>query len=1337
MPCFSLDDVRDSFTADVSAFIGRIERAAEEALTIETLKPAALWGQGRPAFGAMSNVGHAIVGTTSLVGTESLHGTARVLEELADVGEAALAEMEQAAERARAIAELCVQGAAQMRQMLALELEHRGMDAMWLATEWLARAEELRQRVAVAAGPAPSASDPPRPAEAEDGAATQVAGAAELFDFGDVPPAPVVAGDAIAEPAGDQDVEIEEVAADEGRASTVHRIDSVAFNFEGKPDDGFADELKAIFRQEGLETLRTLDAQLKQLYAQPDSLATVGNIERLFHTLKGAAATVGLEEVSRAAAKLQQRIEGVLEKGIQVTPAYLDVLVRDTNAMLVRAELPMLTAVAARTDASGAPDGANAEELARDFFLQEAQEIQQEAHALLAELNATSAETALRARGDLARLFHRLKGSALIVGEHGVGEEAERAQALLDSDAASAVGQQDVAQAARTALARVAALLSQPSLAEGSLGASAAAPSTAAPTPPAAAFKPVREPVQITTEPEMWDAFNQECGELLESLDKECLTLEESAQPRQSLEKVMRFVHTLKGVMNTIGLTPTGKELHRVEDFLETLTSAPILPPMRAVATLLIKTQNDVRRHLKEAKEGWVETSLPLLEARIAKVLVGGRARPVASGAPGQSRAEPGRETGASVHSLAEARSVRSVRSGHSARADAAAPSAVGSDEGADKKFIRVATQRLDALMNLAGELVVSRSRLLSRVGALRGLQEDIARGGKRLVEAVDTFREENEFANLDGRTRLGAPAALTPRTATALGGDNAWDGFGELELDRYEDVHVLSRRLAEIVSDVTELSGQLAKGLTAFSDDSGAFDAIVSGIQSEITRARMVPLDQLYTRLRLPVRDAAARENKDVRVATEGADVSLDKTIADAIFAPMLHLVRNAVVHGVEPASARLAAGKPALGVITLRARQDSGQIVLEVNDDGGGLDLAALRARGAKMGLINPDTPLEEPAVKDLVFAPGLSTRAQAGAVSGRGVGCDVVRRAVERMNGTIAVETAAGKGTTFIITLPVTLAITKALLVRQAGRSYAIPLYFAERIIDTHEGAVVESAGVRRLKIDDGFLTVTRLDQHFNPGAKVQGKGPVLLLRVGDQRAALQVDAVVGQEEVVVKSLGDVLAGHPLFAGVTIRGSGELVLIVDIPGLMDTKARRVERQKPQPKLDADAGDAVARADESVLAEPAAEARRTKLRVLFVDDSLSVRKYAEMTLKGLGADVTLALDGVDALARLRTESFDLVFTDLEMPRMHGFELIRELRFVPAYHDLPIIVVTSRSGQKHQQEARALGASEYITKPFSAEVLTGILRRWGTPRGEGPARDVKGETPDSEGFGG
>lgn len=1296
MASFTIDDVRDTLRADVLRLIGHIEESTSALLAIPELPDKS------ELFSGVGDDGHALFGTTSLVGADSIAMTARVVEDLAARGRTLAAEAAQRAEGARLIADLLRRAASEMRTMLDLELEHQADDAQWVAMSWRDQANDLLG--GVSAPPEPAAE-----AHAEDDFS---------FDERRTNPPQVAA------------IEAATSGAEGVRASAVED-----FSFDDVPlEDGnpsFGGELLEVFRTEASESVVALQGWFRALMDDPSNGAALAQIERVFHTLKGAAATVGLTAVAARASDLQDRAEAALDRDVAPTQGEIGQLVALADELCDDAGLPRVGPIAPRAvaveqaaprelfvaearrahaeacrhlerlatgeapsvhlgaigdlmhrlkgsallagheevaaeataledscakdvavpilaqklarigAAVGAPPSMSFGSEAVDLFRGEARQICEDARAILAE--PTPSDPAYAPR--LAALFHRLRGSALLAGEDAIAHEGDSLEKLCGDGAFDVERMREGISAIENLLGIARAPTRMPEVNE----------------------QKVREAVTLANDPELMQAFEQECSELLESLDQRSLALEESDAPKQLLEAIMRDVHTLKGVVNTIGLGPSGRELHVVEDFLEELLRAPMLPSLRAITSLLLRVQVDLRRQLREARQGFVETSVAALEARI---------RAISS----PERAPVPVPTDASVHSVDSAQS--------------AVP-----DEA--RRFIRVPTGRLDALMDLAGELVISRSRLTSRVEALGGLHLELGRGSRRLVETVEAFREEYEFAQLDGKR-----AAI----ARAANDGGTWSAFSDLELDRYDDVHVLARRLAEITNDFTEMSTQLARGLSALSEDADGFGGIIAGIQGEVTRARMVPLEALFGRLRLPVRDAAVRENKDVRVHVVGEEVTVDKTIADALFQPMLHLVRNAVAHGIESGRARTAAGKRPAGTVELRARQESGRIVLEVRDDGAGLDLARLKARGVAMGLVSPEIPEDDPAVRDLIFAKGLSTRAT-GAVAGRGVGCDVVRRAIERLNGSIVVESVRGHGTTFTITLPVTLAITKALLVKQGKRTFAIPLYFAERILDAEEATVVESAGLARVKVDDGFVPVKRLSGLV--GAETRG-GPIVVLRIGDTRLALEVQSVAAQEEIVVKPLGELLAGHPLFAGVTIRGTGELCLILDVPRLFEGRAAARVRsvEKPQPEE--------ARSFEEPIEEkPSIDALPSRVRVLFVDDSLSVRKVAENALGALGADVQLAVDGIDALAKLREHTFDIVFTDLEMPRMHGYELIRELRFLPAYRELPIVVVTSRTGQKHQEQARSLGATDYLTKPFTPQTLEAAIQKWTRRRGE------------------
>jgi chemosensory pili system protein ChpA (sensor histidine kinase/response regulator) len=1146
-------------------------------------------------------------------------------------------------------------------------------------------------------------------------------------------------------------------------------------------------ELVAIFHEEAREAVVALQGYFNQLASDEQGVQAAQRIERVYHTLKGAAATIGLQEVSALAEALQVKAERVLFAKQPPDAGAFEELVSKTNELFERAGLDDVRVTVPVPTQAGPASLALAKTPVLPEFVQEAKEIYEQASTLVAELSGPGGSKFTQSiLVTLGSLFHRLTGSARLAGSEKVGELAEALQQAcegserpstaelslglarisatlglglaprkverpdearfvtatratfekeaaelvdkslqlvkeLQSDAPSErvdqeklaelgrqlhhltgsariVGHTLVAEEARNLeqLARSSRVREQlTSLADRLLVLRTRFGGTAQPGPLKRTAATIRESIEFANVAELWQTFTIECSELLETIERTTFELEDTKHPRELLKTLMRLVHTLKGVVNTIGMAPTGRILHRVEDVLESLLESDAMPPVRNVASLLIEVQAEVRRNLKEAPSGYVETSPARLEARVLGL----------------------HSTGQTLDSLEVPSGSLLERS--SAGLQTGSGSAAHSGEEGDRRVIRVSTDRLDSLMNLAGELVVSRSRLASRVERLRSLQVDLVRGGRRLLDTVDTFREENEFANLDGRRRE-LPGGQRDRLAAAaqddvVGKPLAWGTFGELELDRYEGIHILTRSLAELTSDFSELHGELLRGLSALNDDADTVGGIVSGIQTEVTRARMVPLDLLFMRLRLPLRDAAFRERKDVRVVVSGEDVPVDKSIADALFQPMLHLVRNAVAHGIEGEDVRVRRGKERFGTIGLSARHESGQIVIEVRDDGGGLDRAALLAKGIEMGVLPSDVTQDDPRVGDMVFVQGLSTQRTVGDVAGRGVGGDVVRRAVDRLNGSVRVQSEPDKGTSFTIRLPLTLAITRALIVSDGQQSFAIPLHFAERIIDALDQDIAKVGDERRIKLDDVLVPIRTLNQLFNKASE-STQGPVLILRVADSRVALQVDSIVANEEVVVKNLGTILAGHPCFSGITIRGTGELVLILDVPNLVQingstfTRPLKSADSPARAELASRAGKpAVERDLQAPLVRPKAE----KARVLFVDDSVSVRKVAEMHLRELGVDVITAVDGVDAVAKLRENKVDIVFTDLEMPRMHGYELIRELRFVPAYRELPIIVVTSRSGRKHQEQARELGASDYMTKPFTVQQLRLAIRKF------------------------
>jgi chemosensory pili system protein ChpA (sensor histidine kinase/response regulator) len=1266
---FTIDDVRETLTRDVTRSLGRIERAARDILDDREVavdgEPASL-----PRLLTIGEQSHAIYGTSCLVAAQSLADSSARMEALAHHGREQLSRAMRHLAAVRDIAAAMVGGSTDMLAMLSLELDGKPGEAQAVADSWRLRVEDVLRVSSVTIAGAESANGnlrivgaPTVDLHRRSSGALYGPGAVpeprtnEVVDagwgeFDEAPPDPVAASELAVVP-----------------LATPLPV-SGAYSFASsmvEPEDEASvidPDLAEVFAAEASNTLSMLDGALAALRDSLDDRSLLKSIERGFHTLKGAAATVGLAEVSARAADLQDRAELLVDEGRPVTAEQADALTREAAALRRLAGMPAAfpaekPSVAVEPPAT--PSRAFDEVIAE--FERDARLALDEAEHMLGDLRDADPATQAQLARELAAAMHRLRGSALVVGAGPL--------------AASAAAIEEIAEAAPLDTGKLAAELVK----AGSLiaGRTAAGPSPASSVPDAE-----RVPVPVP-DAEIDPSFQQECADLVEALDRAALALERSERPTDQIGDLLRNYHTLKGVVNALGLWPIGDQLHKLEDLLEGLTASAIMPPMRAITGVLLPFHAELRRQLRTVAQGYVEVVPGRLESRFARVSI-----------------TASRATSGSSIQLSPSPRSRGSRLGTGSEASEA-----GASVAPDRRNLRVSIDRLDALMNLAGELVINRSRLLSRIDWLRGLQVDLGRSCRNVVDLVEKFRDDHEYSTL---ARGGAKDRAV-----------RWSGFSELELDRYEDVNILARTLTEGSTDLYELFGQLAGGLGSLADDSDSLGTIISGIQGEVTRTRMVPLEALFSRLELPMRDAAQREGREVRMETSGTDVHLDKTIVDSLFQPMLHLVRNAVSHGIEAPHVRTAAGKPAHGTVTLRARQELGQIVVEVIDDGAGLDLERLRERGAALGLIDHDTPLDDPGIRDLIFVHGLSTHVAADAVAGRGVGCDVVRRAIDRLNGSIRVESLRHQRTVFSITLPVTLAISRALLVRHAGETFAVPLYFTERIVDAREVELVESANHRRIDIDGTFMPVRPLGDFVS--GPTAADGPILLLHVGDQRLVVQVDEVLTQEEVVVKSLGPLLRGHPAFAGVTIRGTGETVLILDVPSITDNALGRGAVMRPAQRARM-AAEPVA--PEPPAVEAAIDLDRP-LHVLFVDDSVSVRKVAERALKSLGVQVTLATDGVDALDKLRNGRFDLVFTDLEMPRMHGYELIRELRFVPAYRAMPVVVVTSRSGKKHRDEAHALGASEYLTKPFTARSLAAALVKFGGARARGLVADTAG----------
>ena len=482
---------------------------------------------------------------------------------------------------------------------------------------------------------------------------------------------------------------------------------------------------------------------------------------------------------------------------------------------------------------------------------------------------------------------------------------------------------------------------------------------------------------------------------------------------------------------------------------------------------------------------------------------------------------------------------------------------------------------------------------------------------------------------------------------------------------------------------------------MRAVREDAAQVQRLTWGLRGEITRSRLVRIGTLFARSVRQVRAVARDAGKSVDLQLAGEGVELDNTIIEQIADPLLHLVQNAVFHGIESEDERRAAGKPAHGTMHLRAYQEGGAVFVEVEDDGRGIDADRLRASAVRGGFLDEEAAarLSEREALDLVFLPGFSTAAVATAVAGRGVGMDVVRTNVLRVGGEIDVETEVGVGTRFTLKLPLTVLIGHALGIRIGDSELAVPVtsvrgLHAVRPEEIHAGPDGET-----VDIEGEALDLVRLDRALGLAGGLPGpRVPVLALRAGRRVFAAAVDEFLGKQEIVIKSLGAFLEEVGPWAGASVGGDGRVVLLLDPARLVE----RARTSRPAPRR--------------IAAHPSLPAGSAP-RVLVVDDSLSVRKFVGLMLERAGLEVRTAGDGAEALSLLGAEVVDVVVTDLEMPRVNGFELIGDMRRRPETRDIPVMVLTTRAGEKHLALARRLGVEHCVTKPVDEQTFVNLVK--------------------------
>jgi chemosensory pili system protein ChpA (sensor histidine kinase/response regulator) len=798
---------------------------------------------------------------------------------------------------------------------------------------------------------------------------------------------------------------------------------------------------------------------------------------------------------------------------------------------------------------------------------------------------------------------------------------------------------------------------------------------------------------------EILEFFQPEAEEHLQIVSDCLLSLEGNNNPEE-INRLFRAIHTVKGSAAQVGLRRLGSIAHRVEDLIGRLRDGE-LEPSPALVDLCLESVDILRKTLRREWPGEVE-----MRAGIDSLL--GR---IAQYAPVEVEEEE-QTTEASQVDEAQQAQVAAAK-------PAAKPATVPTlKQAAAAKSVRIALGRLDRMMNTVGELVISRTKMVGRVAELEKMIDTLSFSKERLQGKVNEFQEKYEYNRI--RQQIGMPWANNQRQkmlASAAAGEGGFlDEFSELEMDRYDDFNILSRSMTEISADVNEVLSQLEGYVGRVEGDIHEFTKLAHHLQDEITAARMVPIGTLYSLLSRAVRDAAKSSKKNVELDFAGSETELDNNIIQQISDPLVHLVRNSVAHGIEAPADRLAVGKAEQGHVMLRAYHRGNHIYIEVEDDGRGIDYPRVRQSAIDCGLVSTETAdrLTERDLREMLFHPGFSTATVKTELAGRGVGLDVVRSNLNALNGEIEVQSETGQGTKFTLKVPLTLIISPALFVRCGSNHFALPLAVVEEIRRLRADEIEDVGGKLLTKVRDIVTEVVRLDSYLGlpPLEPINGYFRMVVANAGNRQVGLVVEEVLGKDEIVIKNLGEYLRRVKLFPGTTIAPDGSLILLIDLNRMVATEPndrRAVQASASASRVFAPGSTAVAR---GTIPNEAIDRVDQERVIVVADDSISVRKFVGRMLEKNGYRAKLAADGLEAAELISQIGCHLVITDLEMPRMTGYELMAQLRQSPATKRIPVMVVTSRAGAKHRDRALKEGASAFLTKPVQEDQLLAAIEQ-------------------------
>jgi len=741
--------------------------------------------------------------------------------------------------------------------------------------------------------------------------------------------------------------------------------------------------------------------------------------------------------------------------------------------------------------------------------------------------------------------------------------------------------------------------------------------------------------------------FGEEAAELLEAGEKALVALAQPSGGVSAVVELQRVLHTLKGGARMAGVRAMSDLAHDMESLLVRVEGAGGLGDagFRSLLQACFDDLHRMREALRDGRDVTLRHELEeaILSFRLPSAVAAEDELPVAAMASGQGDVEVPTPTSADGVVREERRDL--------ARVDAAL---------------------LNQLLNGAGEVSICRSRLEQQMSSVEFNLSELTRVIQRMKAQLRKLEFESE-------------ARIQHRGSEVKPGE----GFDPLELDRFTGLQHTTRALSESAADIASLQslleGQIREGQSLLIQQART----ITELQNGLMRARMVPFERYVPRLARTLRQVALETGRQAELVVTGADGELDRQVLERLLPPFEHMVRNAIVHGIETPEERLRRGKPEIGRVEVSLRREGAATFIVISDDGSGMDLRAIREKAIAGGFIDPRQSLSDQEAMQLTLEPGFSTASSITAAAGRGVGMDVVVTEIKRLGGELHIATSAGVGTSFTVRLPFTLAVSHALIVRANDELYALPLPTIEAVVRVARDDVSKY-------LAEGVASFTRDGQsyRFQYLGSFIGAGPVdlsahepivnvVLIRAGAHSTAVIADELIGNREIVVKNVGPQVGTVRGISGATVLGDGRVVLILDMPTLVRSEARL----RTPPEL----------LDDRIDRRPL---------VLVVDDSITVRRVTQRLLERHGMRVMLAKDGVEARKLLETQTPDVMLLDIEMPRMDGYEVAAQVRTIERLKQMPIVMITSRVGDKHRARAIELGVNDYLSKPYQEHQL-------------------------------